>query len=98
MVSSFFHFAVDPITSPPSPFEVIGPFIAWGPPVMQDGEISGYEVKVTSATGSFVTVEKNKLDVYHLLEREDIPSDLGATTLITVQVIHNYVHVYVYIN
>ena len=76
------------VAPPPSPVEVIGPFIAWSPPNNYDGEISHYEVRVTSATGSFVTVMKNKMDTYHLLEREDVPTDLGGTTSIAIQVMY----------
>ena len=77
-------------TSPPSPVEVIGPFIAWGPPARHDGEILHYEVKVTSATGAYAKVEKNKMDVYHMLEREDVPKNLGRTTSVAIQVMHAY--------
>ena len=70
--------------------EVIGPFIAWSPPARHDGEILHYEVKVTSATGAYVTVVKNKMDVYHMLEREDVPSNLGRSTSVAIQVMYAY--------
>ena len=87
MLLLFLSLSID-ITSAPSPVEVIGPFIAWGFPNSVVGEVVGYDVKLTSATGSVVIVEKNKTDVYHLLEREDVAVNLGLTTSITIQVIY----------
>ena len=79
--------AVEPPRTYPL-LEVIGPFIAWSPPEQHDGEILRYIVKITSATGDYVILQKDKMDAYHMLEREDVPSDLGRSTLIGIQVMH----------
>ena len=78
----------DTPASPPSPFEVFGPFIAWGPPERHDGEILRYEVKITSVTGAYMILEKNKMDAYHILEKQDVPSDLGRSPMIGIKVMY----------
>ena len=86
LLSPIFCATVPPRTYPL--LEVIGPFVAWSPPTQHDGEIVRYIVKITSSTGAYVILQKSKMDVYHMLEREDVPIDLGRSTLIGIQVMY----------
>ena len=79
------------IASPPSAIEVIGPFMAWSPPETFNGDMVRYDVKLTSDTGSYTIVEKDKMETYYLLEREDVPDDLGTSSPLAIQVILTHI-------
>lgn len=87
---SFVHSSLAVAEAPPSSVEIIGPFIVWGAPITHIGEIIRYEVRVTSASGDTTIIEKNESEVYHILARENVPTNLGAATSVTVQVSGRY--------
>ena len=79
----------------PYSVEIKGPFIAWGTPIRHVGHILNYVVRVKSATGDSRSIAKNETSFYHILVREDIPTDLGGDTSVIVQVSDRYLYTYI---
>ena len=79
--------------TPPYSVEIMGPFITWGAPVKHIGHILNYDVRVISTTGDTRLISKDETSFYHMLAREDIPSNLGGNTSVIVQVSDGHMHI-----